>query len=61
MRHVPVLEQKMRNVVGFPEHIGGRYAGLCRPSDFTGGDVGGIFTQSRRGGCKKLRLSLWMP
>jgi hypothetical protein len=49
MRYVPLLEQKMRNVVGFPERIGGRDMGLFRPTEITGGDVGGIFTQSRRG------------
>jgi hypothetical protein len=49
MRHVSVLEQEMRNIVGFSEPIGGRYAGLFKPNDTTGGDLGGIFTQSRRG------------
>lgn len=49
MRHVTVLEQKMRNVVGFPERIDGRYTGLFRPNDTTGGDLGIIFTKSRRG------------
>jgi predicted GH43/DUF377 family glycosyl hydrolase len=35
LRHGPVLEQDMRNVVVFPESIGGRYAGLFRPNDTT--------------------------
>jgi predicted GH43/DUF377 family glycosyl hydrolase len=48
-RHGPVLEQDMRNVVIFPEQIGGRYFGLFRPNDTTKGDVGGIFTQIKLG------------
>jgi predicted GH43/DUF377 family glycosyl hydrolase len=48
-RHGPVLETDMRNVVIFPEPIGGRFAGLFRPNDTTKGDIGGVFTQIRLG------------
>jgi predicted GH43/DUF377 family glycosyl hydrolase len=48
-RHGPVLDQDMRNVVIFPEQIGGRYFGLFRPNDVAKGDIGGAFTQIRLG------------
>src|SRR5438093_1315051 len=48
-RHGPVLRRDMRNVVLFPEKIGGRYAGLFRPNDARPGDTGGIFRQIRIG------------
>lgn len=50
IRHGPMLQTDMRNVVIFPEKIGnGKYAALFRPNDVTAGDVGGIFTQIRIG------------
>jgi predicted GH43/DUF377 family glycosyl hydrolase len=59
VRHGPVLEQDMRNVVVFPEPIGGRYAGLFRPNDTTGGDVGGIFTEIRLGWTSSVASNRW--
>ncbi|MGZ4908861.1 MAG: glycoside hydrolase family 130 protein [Halobacteriota archaeon] len=58
MRYGPVLEQDMRNVVIFPEPIGGRYVGLFRPNDFTG-DVGGIYTQITLGMTSSIESNQW--
>ncbi|MFW6221266.1 MAG: hypothetical protein ACOC4C_02270, partial [Fibrobacterota bacterium] len=49
VRHGPMLDRDMRNVVIFPEKINGSYIGLFRPNDVREGDVGGIFTQIRIG------------
>jgi len=47
-RHGPVLDRDMRNVVIFPEKIGGRYVALMRPNDLPDGDhTGGIFKEIR--------------
>jgi predicted GH43/DUF377 family glycosyl hydrolase len=59
LRHGPVLEQDMRNVVVFPEPIGGRYAGLFRPNDTTGGGVGGIFTEIKLGWTSSVASNRW--
>ncbi|MGZ4863448.1 MAG: glycoside hydrolase family 130 protein [Halobacteriota archaeon] len=59
LRHGPLLEQAMRNVVIFPEPIGGRYAGLFRPNDTTGSDVGGIFTEIKLGWTRSVASNLW--
>ena len=58
-RHGPVLERDMRNVVIFPEPIGGRYAGLFRPNDTTDGEVGGIYTQIKLGWTNSLESNRW--
>ena len=55
----PVLERDMRNVVLFPERIGGRYAGLFRPNDALPGDTGGIFRQVRLGYADDFRTGPW--
>jgi len=57
MRYGPVLERDMRNVVVFPELIGGRYAGLFRPNDV--GDVGGIYTQINLGWTSSIESNQW--
>jgi predicted GH43/DUF377 family glycosyl hydrolase len=49
VRHGPILQRDMRNVVLFPTKIGGRYAGLFRPNDVLAGDTGGTYTQIRLG------------
>ncbi len=49
MRHGPMLDRDMRNVVLFNTPINGQYVGLFRPNDVTEGDVGGIFTQIKIG------------
>ncbi|MFZ0926622.1 MAG: glycosidase [Halobacteriota archaeon] len=59
IRHGPVLERDMRNVVIFPEPIGGRYAGLFRPNDTTAGEVGGIYTQLKLGWTNSVESNRW--
>lgn len=58
-RHGPVLERDMRNVVLFPERIGGRYVGLFRPNDVRADDTGGTFTQIRIGYAEDFRTGPW--
>jgi predicted GH43/DUF377 family glycosyl hydrolase len=58
-RHGPVLDRDMRNVVIFPEPVGGKYVGLFRPNDTTSGDVGGIFTQINLGRTAHIESSRW--
>ncbi len=59
IRHGPVLERDMRNVVIFPEPISGRYAGLFRPNDTTAGEVGGIYTQIKLGWTSSVESNWW--
>ena len=59
VRHGPVLEHDMRNVVFFNEKIGDRFVGLFRPNDVTEGDVGGKFTQIRIGYAADWRRQNW--
>jgi predicted GH43/DUF377 family glycosyl hydrolase len=59
VRHGPVLDRDMRNVVVFPEPIGGRYVGLFRPNDTTSGAVGGTFTEIRMGTTGRLEANEW--
>jgi predicted GH43/DUF377 family glycosyl hydrolase len=59
-RHGPVLEQDTRNVVIFPEPIGGRFVGLFRPNDdAASGDVGGAFTEIRIGTTQRIQSHRW--
>jgi predicted GH43/DUF377 family glycosyl hydrolase len=58
-RYGPVLDRDMRNVVLFPERVGGRYAGLFRPNDTRAGDTGGAFTQIRIGYTDDFRTGPW--
>jgi predicted GH43/DUF377 family glycosyl hydrolase len=58
-RYGPMLDQDMRNVVVFPERVGGRYLGLFRPNDALPGDVGGAFTQIRMGTTDDFRTGPW--
>ena len=55
----PVLQQDMRNVVLFPERVGGRYVALFRPNDALPGDTGGIFRQIRIGYTDDFRTGPW--
>jgi predicted GH43/DUF377 family glycosyl hydrolase len=55
----PLLERDMRNVVLFPERIGGRFAGLFRPNDSTPDDTGGAYTQIRIGYADDFRTGPW--
>jgi predicted GH43/DUF377 family glycosyl hydrolase len=58
-RHGPMLEKDMRNVVLFPEPVGGRFVGLFRPNDTTPGDAGGAFTQILVGTADDFRSGRW--
>jgi predicted GH43/DUF377 family glycosyl hydrolase len=58
-RYGPVLQRDMRNVVIFPERIGGRYAALFRPNDVLPGDTGGTFTEIRIGWADDFRAGPW--
>ncbi len=58
-RYGPMLAADMRNVVIFPERIGGRYVGLFRPNDTREGDTGGAFTQIRIGFAADFRSGPW--
>ena len=60
VRHGPVLDRDMRNVVIFPEPIGGRFAGLFRPNDSAAGDVGGAFTEIRFGTTDRIESHRWV-
>jgi predicted GH43/DUF377 family glycosyl hydrolase len=55
----PVLDRDMRNVVIFPERIGGACMGLFRPNDTTPGAVGGRFTEIRLGTTDRIESSRW--
>ena len=59
VRHGPVLDCDMRNVVIFPEKVDGRYVALFRPNDDTEGDVGGIFAQIRIGYSDDWKSNNW--
>ncbi|MFC1765626.1 glycosidase [Planctomycetota bacterium] len=59
LRHGPVLDKDMRNVVIFPERIAGKYVGLFRPNDDTEGDVGGAFAEIRMGTTPDWRTGVW--
>jgi predicted GH43/DUF377 family glycosyl hydrolase len=59
VRHGPMLERDMRNVVLFSEPIEGEYAGLFRPNDGRTGDLGGEYTQIRLGRTLDWRTGPW--
>lgn len=59
LRHGPLLETDMRNVVIFPEKIGGKYYGLFRPNDRTEQHIGGIFKQIQIGSIDDWKNSDW--
>ncbi len=59
LRHGPLLETDMRNVVIFPEKIKGKYYGLFRPNDHTEQHVGGIFKQIQIGVVDNWQSSDW--
>ncbi len=58
-RHGPMSDADMRNVVVFPERIGGRYVGLFRPNDNMPGDTGGAFTEIVVGRTDDFRVGPW--
>lgn len=59
LRHGPLLETDMRNVVIFPEKIGGKYHGLFRPNDQSEQHIGGIYKQIRIGSTDSWKSSSW--
>jgi predicted GH43/DUF377 family glycosyl hydrolase len=59
IRHGPVLDADMRNVVLFPERIGGLYLGLFRPNDDLPGDTGGLFRRMHLGRAVDFRTGPW--
>ena len=59
LRHGPLLETDMRNVVIFPEKIGNKYFGLFRPNDHTEQHVGGIYKQIQIGSTDNWQNSKW--
>jgi predicted GH43/DUF377 family glycosyl hydrolase len=58
-RFGPVLGRDMRNVVLFPERIGGRYVGLFRPNDDLPADTGGSYREIRIGYSDDFRTGTW--
>lgn len=58
-RHGPLLNQDMRNVVIFPQRIGGRYVAMLRPNDTGPSQTGGAYTQIRIGYADDLRTGPW--
>ena len=59
VRHGPLRNESMRNVVIFPEKIGGQYLGLFRPNDELPGDLGGKFRQILLGSTQQLGSGQW--
>lgn len=59
VRHGPLLDRDMRNVVLFPDRIGGRHVGLFRPNDVLPGDVGGAYTRIHVGTAADYRTGPW--
>ena len=59
IRHGPLLQTDMRNVVLFPEEIEGKYYGLFRPNDHTSDHTGGIFKQIRIGSTSNIKKGNW--
>ena len=58
-RFGPVMHCDMRNVVLFPQRVGGRYAGLFRPNDELPAGIGGRFQQIRIGYADDYRTGRW--
>ena len=58
-RYGPVLDRDMRNVVIFPERIGGRSVGLFRPNDCNPAALGGRFAEIRIGTTEKIESNDW--
>ena len=59
VRHGPVQEYDMRNVVIFPEKIQGKYYALFRPNDVLPDDIGGKYTQIMLGECDDITGGEW--
>jgi predicted GH43/DUF377 family glycosyl hydrolase len=59
IRHGPMLNRDMRNVVIFPERLDGRYIGLFRPNDERADDIGGTYTEIHVGQTDDFRAGPW--
>lgn len=59
-RYGTVIDFDMRNVVLFPEKIGGNYVALFRPNDNTPDDTGGSFSEIKIGYCKNIEENNWI-
>jgi len=59
MRHGPVLNSDMRNVVIFPDKINDRYVALFRPNDHNAEHTGGIFKEILIGYSNKIEAQNW--
>ncbi len=59
-RYGPLLERDMRNVVIFPEAIGGKFVGLFRPNNTAGaGDAGGACAEILIGTADRIESNRW--
>lgn len=60
VRHGPVLDHDMRNVVIFPDKIGGSFYALMRPNDSPEGDhTGGIFKEILLANTERIENGKW--
>jgi len=59
VRHGPLMDVDMRNVVIFPELFGDRYVALFRPNDHSIDHTGGVFKEIRIGFSKDLYGNNW--
>ncbi|TAJ06888.1 glycosidase [Marinilabiliaceae bacterium JC017] len=59
VRHGPLMDVDMRNVVIFPEPFDGAYAALFRPNDHNIDCIGGVFREIRIGFTKDLFGHQW--
>ncbi|MRT93037.1 glycosidase [Ancylomarina sp. 16SWW S1-10-2] len=59
VRHGPLMDVDMRNVVIFPEQFGGKYAALFRPNDHNIDQTGGVFKEIQIGFTKDLFSHEW--
>lgn len=60
VRHGPVQDYDMRNVVIFPEKIEGKYYAMFRPNDDSPDDIGGKYTQIKLGQCQDINSGDWI-
>ncbi|BAX79955.1 glycoside hydrolase family 130 protein [Labilibaculum antarcticum] len=60
VRHGPLMDVDMRNVVIFPEKINDQYYALFRPNDHTEDHTGGVFKEIQIGCNKDLFSNNWI-
>lgn len=59
LRHGPVLDADMRNVVLFPEEFNKKYVALFRPNDHTIEQTGGIYSEIKIGYTDNISENNW--